>query len=468
MQTVTVDWLHSIDELRDVPEPQLQWVIDNSEILYIRDGEFFFRPGMHAVGAYIMITGRIHVYDIVNQEMRDVVMLEPKAISGYLPFSRGLTINVYAQAMADSSMLLLPKETFREMISRNYELTQALVHVMTNRVRTFTSLQQQDEKMMALGKLSAGLTHELNNPAAAIVRSSASLLEHLKLEPADFKQIMAIRMEEKEVDAVEQKLWEVLDRPAKPSLTLMERTELEDKITAWLEEHQVQRAAEIAENFLEDGFTCDDLRDFKAHIPAPYLSPVFNWINSNLVTRKMVADINEASRRISDLVKSVKNFTHMDQGKGKELTDIRDGIRNTLTMLHYRFKKENVALVEEYDEKLPRINAMVGELNQVWTNLIDNALDAMEPAGRGELTIRTEKERDSAKISITDNGPGIPAEIQPRIFEPFFTTKEIGKGTGLGLDVVCRIVKQHHGSIRVQSKPGETIFVVCFPINGQN
>jgi signal transduction histidine kinase len=468
MQTVTVDWLHSIDELRDVPEPQLQWVIDNSEILYIRDGEFFFRPGMPAVGAYIMITGRIHVYDIVNQEMRDVVMLEPKAISGYLPFSRGLTINVYAQAMADSSMLLLPKETFREMISRNYELTQALVHVMTNRVRTFTSLQQQDEKMMALGKLSAGLTHELNNPAAAIVRSSASLLEHLKLEPADFKQIMAIRMDEKEVDAVEQKLWEVLDRPGKPNLTLMERTELEDKITAWLEEHEVQRAAEIAENFLEDGFTCDDLRDFKAHIPAPYLSPVFNWINSNLVTRKMVADINEASRRISDLVKSVKNFTHMDQGKGKELTDIRDGIRNTLTMLHYRFKKENVALVEEYDEKLPRINAMVGELNQVWTNLIDNALDAMEPAGRGELTIRTEKERESAKISITDNGPGIPAEIQSRIFEPFFTTKEIGKGTGLGLDVVCRIVKQHHGSIRVQSKPGETIFVVCFPINGQN
>jgi signal transduction histidine kinase len=365
-------------------------------------------------------------------------------------------------------MLLLPKETFREMISQHFELTQALVHVMTNRVRTFTSLQQQNEKMIALGKLSAGLTHELNNPAAAIVRSSTSLLEHLKLEPANFKEIMAIRMDEKEVDAVQQKLWEVLDRTEKPKLTLMERTELEDQITAWLADHQVQRAAEIAENFLEDGFTCDDLRDFKAHIPVPYLSPVFNWINSNLVTRKMVADINEASRRISDLVQSVKNFTHMDQGKGKELTDIRSGIRNTLTMLHYRFKKANVSLAEEYDESLPRINAMVGELNQVWTNLIDNALDAMEPAGRGQLTIRTEKEHGWAKTSIIDNGPGIPEEVQSRIFEPFFTTKDIGKGTGLGLDVVCRIVKQHHGSIRVQSKPGETIFVVCFPINGAN
>jgi len=468
MQTVTVEWLHTIDQLQDVPEDQLQWMMDNSTIEYIREGEFFFRPGMAAVGCYIMITGKIHVYDLVNQEMRDVTTLEPKDISGYLPFSRGLTINVYARALADSSMLLLPKEKFRELTSRNFELTQALVHVMTNRVRNFTSLQQQNEKMMALGKLSAGLTHELNNPAAAIVRSSASLLEHLRLEPDDFKKIMSIRMDPKEVDAVQQKMWEVLGRTGKPRLTLMQRTELEDEITGWLEEHEVESAAEIAENFLEDGFTCDDLGDFKAHIAVPYLSPVFNWINSVLVTRKMVADINEASRRISELVQSVKSFTHMDQGKGKELTDIRDGIRNTLTMLHYRFKKGSVNLVEEYDATLPRINAMVGELNQVWTNLIDNALDAMEPSGHGQLTIRTEKEHDWAKTTITDDGPGIPADIQTRIFEPFFTTKDIGKGTGLGLDVVCRIIKQHHGSIRVQSKPGETTFIVCFPINGQN
>ncbi|HET6254636.1 MAG TPA: ATP-binding protein [Puia sp.] len=468
MQTVSVDWLRTVEQLGDVPDAQLQWLIDKTEILHIKEGEFFFRPGMPAAGAYIMISGKIHIYDLVNQEMRDVTTLEPKDISGYLPFSRGMTITVYARALADSSMLFLPKETFREMTSRNFELTQALVHVMMNRVRNFTSLQQQDEKMMALGKLSAGLAHELNNPAAAIVRSSASLLEHLKLQPEEFKAIMAIRMDEKEVDAVQQKLWEVLDRAGKPKLTLIQRTELEDEISGWLEEHQVQRATEIAENFLEDGFTCDDLRDFKTHIPVPFLSPVFNWINSTLVTRKMVADINEASRRISDLVKSVKNFTHMDQGKGKELTDIRDGIHNTLTMLNYRFRKGNVTLVEEYDEKLPRINAMVSELNQIWTNLIDNALDAMEPAGHGQLTIRTEKENGWAKTSVIDDGPGIPAEIQSRIFEPFFTTKEIGKGTGLGLDVVCRIIKQHHGSIRVQSKPGETIFVVCFPINGQN
>ena len=466
MQTVTVEWLRSIDQLTDVPDAQLQWVIDNSKCVTIKEGDLFYRPGMAAFGTNIVVSGKIRLYDLVRQEVREVLILEPKAISGYLPFSRGTTISVYGQATTDAQVMTLPMDKFREMIGNHFELTQALVHVMTNRVRSFTSFQQQNEKMMALGKLSAGLTHELNNPAAAIVRSSATLLEHLRLQPADFKEIMAIRMEDKEVDAVQQKMWEVLDRPQRPALTLMKRTELEDQITGWLEEHRVQRPAEIAENFLEDGFTCDDLRDFKDHIPVQYLSPVFNWINSNLVTRKMVADINEASRRISDLVNSVKNFTHMDQGKGKELTDIRDGIRNTLTMLHYKFKKGNVQLTEEYDETLPRICAMVGELNQVWTNLIDNALDAMEPAGRGQLTIRTEMERDWAKTAIIDNGPGIPAEIQTRIFDPFFTTKDIGKGTGLGLDVVSRIVGQHHGSIRVRSKPGETIFIVCFPING--
>ncbi|HLX66642.1 MAG TPA: cyclic nucleotide-binding domain-containing protein, partial [Puia sp.] len=158
MQTVTAHWLHTIEELGDVPESQLQWMIDNSTILTIREGELFFRPGMTSVGAYILISGRMHIYDLVNQEMRDVTTLEPKSISGYLPFSRGTISKVYVEATADSSLLLLPKEKFREMISQHFELTQALVHVMTNRVRSFTSLQQQNEKMMALGKLSAGLT----------------------------------------------------------------------------------------------------------------------------------------------------------------------------------------------------------------------------------------------------------------------------------------------------------------------
>jgi signal transduction histidine kinase len=321
--------------------------------------------------------------------------------------------------------------------------------------------------MMALGKLSAGLAHELNNPAAAIVRGSDSLKQHLALEPESFKDVMNVRMETKDVDFVKDKLFEILARTEKPRLTLVQRTELEDELHEWLDEHKVQNSDEVAENFLDYAFSCDDMEQFHQHIPDQYLSPVLNWINTNLVTERMVQDINEASQRIFRLIQSVKNFTHMDQGNGKELIDIHAGIENTLTMMQYKLKKANIQVVEEFDQGLPRVMALVGELNQVWTNLIDNAVDAMEVNGRGQLIIRTQIDHSFAKVSIIDNGPGIPENIKSSIFDPFFTTKGIGKGTGLGLDMVCRIIQgQHRGSVKVDSVPGRTEFIVCLPIAG--
>jgi signal transduction histidine kinase len=464
MLTVTVDWLQSVPALSEVPGDQLQWMIDNSRHYTMNEGEFLINAGQTVVGTHIVVEGRIRLCMTQGQEVQELNVLGPKDITGYLPFSRGVKAKVDARIIENTTLMTLPTEKFREMVSGHFELTEALVHIMTTRVRDFTSLQQQNEKMMALGKLSAGLAHELNNPAAAIVRGSTSLLEHFQLEPEVFKKVMAMRIEEKDVELVAKKLFEVLGRAEKPKLTLMERTNKEDEIRDWLEHQQVEQAGEIAENLVDFGFTSADLADFKAHIPTKYLSSIFNWINSNLVTKRMVSDIQESSQRISDLVKSVKNFTHMDQGKGKEPTDIHSGIRNTLTMLQYRLKKGNVELVEQYDLTLPKIPALVGELNQVWTNLIDNALDAMEPARKGQLTILTEKDHEFVKISIIDNGPGIPAEIKSLIFDPFYTTKDIGKGTGLGLDVVTRIVRQHSGSVKVQSTPGRTAFIVCFPI----
>jgi signal transduction histidine kinase len=191
-----------------------------------------------------------------------------------------------------------------------------------------------------------------------------------------------------------------------------------------------------------------------------------NWINSNMITEKMVVDIEEASKRIADLVGAVKNFTHMDQGHDKQYADVHDGIRNTLTMLQHKIHTGSVEVIKNFDTSLPPVKAMIGELNQVWTNLMDNALDAMEPAGKGTLEIKTRRDNDCVEVSIIDNGPGIPDDIKSQVFDPFFTTKEIGKGTGLGLDVVNRIVKQHRGSIKLNSVPGRTEFLVCFPIDG--
>jgi signal transduction histidine kinase len=466
MENVNAEWLRSLEALKEVPLDQLQWMIDNSTITEIPDGEFVFRSGEPMKGTHVLLSGKIKMYLLQNNEMLDVLYIEMEAIFGYLPFSRGLVAKGMGQAIGNTRVMTLPMNKTREMITRHFELTQSLVHIMTNRVRNFTAYQQQNEKMMALGKLSAGLAHELNNPAAAIVRGSTSLKQHLQLEPAAFKEVMAIRMEEKEVDIVTKKLFEILNRGERPRLTLIQRTEKEDAVRDWLDDHQVANSDEVAENFVDYAFTCEDMESFKDHIPARYLSPVFNWINTNLVTERMVIDIQTSSQRISDLVKSIKSFTHMDQGKGKEYTDIHDGLRNTLIILQHKIKKGNVTVTEQYDETLPKVKAMVGELNQVWTNLIDNALDAMEINGKGQLNIRTRRDREFVEVTITDDGPGIPEEIRSQIFDPFFTTKEIGKGTGLGLDVVMRIVQQHRGSVKVNSRPGRTDFVVCFPIDG--
>ena len=467
MQTVTPEWLQATEVFREVPLDQLQWMIDNSQHLSMNEGNYFFKSGDPIKGTYVVFRGRMRLYIQHNREMEEINILVPGDVSGALPFSRGKKTTVNAKVLEDATIMLLPVEKFREMISRFYELTAALVHQMTNRVRNYTSLQQQSEKMMALGKLSAGLAHELNNPAAAIVRGSESLVKHLQLEPELFKDVINVKMDASDVDNITGKLFEILQRTDRPKMTLMQKTEMEDDLRDFLDDNKVENSDEIAENFTEYGFTCDDMEHFQQHIPDQYVSSVLNWINTNLVTERMVQDIQEASQRIFRLIQSVKNFTHMDQGKGKELIDIHTGIENTLTMMQYKLKKANIEVVEEYDPRLPKVMALVGELNQVWTNLIDNAVDAMEPQGKGKLIIHTEEEHPFARVSIIDNGPGIPEEIRNSIFDPFFTTKEIGKGTGLGLDVVMRIIQgQHHGSVKVNSVPGRTEFIVCLPIAG--
>ena len=320
--------------------------------------------------------------------------------------------------------------------------------------------------MMALGKLSAGLAHELNNPAAAIVRGSASLKNHLQLQPEAFKHLISIRMKPEEIDVINDKMFAALKNTDRATLTMMQRSQKEDEITDWLDDQNITDAVDMAENFVSFGFGIPVLEEIKELVPSGDLEPILNWININFATECMVADIQEASKRIAELIGAVKNFTHMDRGSDKEVVDIHIGIKNTLVMLNYKVKKAGITLVQDFDETIPPVNAMVGELNQVWTNLIDNATDALESQENATLTIRTRQEKEFVKVSIIDNGPGIPADIKSKIFDPFFTTKAIGKGTGLGLDVVSRIVKQHHGTVKVTSEPGNTEFEVCFPING--
>lgn len=465
MQTVNLSWLKSLEVFVNVPDEQLQWFIDHSEKRLIDDGETLFKPGDLLTGPHIVIEGGIQLYMIQNGSRREIVTFGPGDITGYLPYSRGKIAGGYGIAVGELRMLSLPMEKMPTLIKEHFELTQAFVHVMSNRVRDFTALQQQNEKMMALGKLSAGLAHELNNPASAIARDSDSLKDHLKLDPKLFKEMVMIRIDEEQVDQLNKELFKVLSVTDHARLSLKERMALEDAITEWFEEHDIENGYAIAESFADFNFSVESLQACASAIPPACLSAMFNWISNLLITEKMVQDIQLSSKRIADLITSIKNFTHMDRAQDKQFADIHIGIRNTLTMLGYKIRKGNIKVVEDYDETLPAVKGLIGELNQVWTNIIDNAIDAMEVNGKGTFIIKTERDREFVQILLIDDGPGIPAEVLPSIFDPFYTTKPMGKGTGMGLEVVQRIIYQHNGSVKVKSVPGRTEFIVCFPLD---
>ena len=464
MKNVTLEELKAIPTLQTVPDDQLQWFLDAGDTIEVQEGERIFEKGDPLDKTYVLIEGRFRICAMQGGKMREVLVVKEQAVTGYLPFSRAVNTFGYGECIKKARIFRVYKDKIQEAIKLHYELTEALVHTMTSRIRDFTSLQQQNEKMFALGKLSAGLAHELNNPASAIARGASSLQGQIKRMPLMFKQIASLNIAPEKIDSINELLISKTHQTGKPVLSMMARADNEDALADWLADHDI-KDFDIAENFTEFDFTPADLDHLHSCTPSPQLNVVLAWMNNYLLAEKMVSDIKESSHRISELVSSVKTFTHMDRDTDKQLLDIHAGIRNTLTMLNYKVKKGNIQVVEDFDLNLPQIKALAGELNQVWTNIIDNAIDAMEVNGSGILEIRTRQDRHYICVYIKDNGPGIPEEMQSQVFDPFFTTKDMGKGTGLGLDVVTRIVRQHNGTVKLTSVPGNTEFTVCFPMN---
>ena len=314
------------------------------------------------------------------------------------------------------------------MINHHEALTAALVHIMTTRVREFTSAQQQDDKMMALGKLSAGLAHELNNPASAVVRSSSDLLKSpLKLNEK-IAQVLSSGISAEKLRTIN----EIIDEKILLSkkLTLMERTTIEDELVEWLEEKDIENPYEIAETLADMGLKPDDLDKVSQALEKENARVTLEWVVELLNLQKLVKEVHDASKRISELVNAIKTYSYMDRAPEKEPTDLHEGIVSTLTMLGHKLRQKELKVVKNFSDELPKVKVFAGILNQVWTNLIDNAIDAM-PSG-GTLEIKTYQENSDARIEIIDDGEGIPKETLSKIFDPFFTTKDIGKGTGLG------------------------------------
>lgn len=464
---VLVEEFKKVPEFAHVPENQLQWLAEKGTISEFPEGAKVFVRGTVIENMLIILKGGVEAFLERGGSQVSLGIFEKGEISGTLPYSRMKKALADGIAVEDSTVFSLARTFFPEMIVNHFELTEALVHAMTDRVRDFTRQQQQDDKIMALGKLSAGLAHELNNPSAAVVRNAQELKKHLSHVPEKFKAVIKIRGTDEIVDQVNAFVSLKQSEAGKQHIvmSMLEKAEREDTLTDWLADNNVDDSSQIVENFAEFNITIDDLEMLKAILRPEDRSAVLHWVNQALITERLVSEIQEASRRINTLVGSIKSYTHMDHAPIKQLTDIHPGIQTTLTLLNHKVKHNQVKLILNYATDLPKVNIFVSQMNQVWTNLLDNALDAMDGRTNNELEIRTQRNREFVLVYIIDNGAGIPEEILDKIFDPFFTTKPIGQGTGLGLQVVRQIISQHNGKIEVKSAPGRTEFKVCIPIS---
>jgi signal transduction histidine kinase len=453
--------LRGISIFADLNDDQLRWFASNADDVLLSTGEFLFQAGAPADALYVLLEGEI-------QGRRETGTPEPPRyiaragqVTGYLPYSRMTTFQLAARAGAPTRIARLHKDKFPEMLQRIPELLPRLIGVLSDRIRDFSRADVQREKLMALGKLSAGLAHELNNPASAARRAAEGLREHMrelrginrKLDDQTLscgERALLASFEEKTIGRL----------ASLPHMDALAQSDCEEELSLWLNQHNVRNASTVAAGLVEAGLDRGALGELSAKFRDEVLSQVLERLVAAVGAERLTREIENSTGRIAELVRAIKEYTYMDQAAEQEV-DLHQGLNSTLTMLKFRLKK-GVEVKREYDPTLPRVCAHGSELNQIWTNLIDNAIDAM--GGKGELTIRTHKELDSILVQVIDNGPGIPEDLKPHIFEPFFTTKNMGDGTGLGLDTVYRIVRNHHGDVSFDSVPGRTAFNVRLPL----
>ena len=341
------------------------------------------------------------------------------------------------------------------------ELTTRLVAMMTDRVRESTRLEQQRDRLAALGKLSAGLAHELNNPASAATRATSQLrdiLKRIRDASHDLGRLDLTPAQKQEIEKLETSLTHLNQPPPDP----LAMSALEDQLDSLLRSHGQDDLWQLAAGLARRNVQPEVLETLFANLEAQTARAALVRISASVEVASLLNEIESSTSRISDLVRAIKEYTYMDQSPVQNV-DIVKGLESTLTILNHKLKR-GVAVTRDYPKAPLLVNSFGSELNQIWTNLIDNAIDAMH--GKGELRVRTYRDDSCAVVEIGDNGPGIPPDVQPHIFEPFFTTKGVGEGTGLGLDTVQRIVKKHSGSIQVTSRPGDTRFQVWLPLAG--
>lgn len=467
-ENISIVDLKKVIGLNELPDEHLQWILDHSEYCEYEDGALINKKGDPMDVMWIILEGKINYYLDVNGTQVHFYTFENDmatgGIGGLIPYSRMKTSIGYAYAESKIRRLELHKDHFTELEHLNPDLIQRLIGYMTERARSFATVKLQHEKVSALGKLAAGIAHELNNPASAINRIASELSRRLSINFKLTEELLNHKINADQLKFINYHV-EAKEKEDenKKKLTLKQRMSLEDDIYDWLKKKGLSGEQIAGETFVECGFTAEDLENFCSVFDKETIRYILDWLENLLSSKKILKDLDEASSRISHLVGAIKSHVHMDKTNELQLTDLHKDIDNTLTLLGYKLREKNINVRKIFCENLVDVPAYIGELNQVWTNLIDNAIYAVDK--NGELIIQTICNEKTVTIKIIDNGSGIPQDIVSRIFDPFFTTKKVGEGTGIGLDLVNRIIKHHNGEISVNSKPGRTEFIINLPIS---
>jgi signal transduction histidine kinase len=460
-ETDLVDRLANHKALGVAPRAELEWLAAHGELRHLEVGDTVTTQGQPVEGMFVLLTGRSTIFIDRGAGPHKLAEWGAGDVTGVLPYSRLVNSPGRSIIQEPADMFVVPREHMAALIRECPALTAILVHRMVDRAREFTSNELHDEKMISLGRLSAGLAHELNNPAAAIERSAALLASRIEDVEQAVRSLGTASLTDAQFDAIDGVRVACAAAPEQGVRSPIEHAEREEAIADWLADRGLDTAA--SEPLAETAVRIEALDRLAGAVDGPVLGAALRWAAAGCSVRRLASEIQDAATRIAGLVLAVKGFTHMDQGAAAGPVDLGQGLGNTVAVLKSKARAKSVAVSIQVEPDLPRVRGFAGELNQIWGNLIDNALDAVAESGRVEVAAGRNAHR--VVVRVADNGPGIPADIRDRIFDPFFTTKAAGQGTGLGLDIVRRLVLHNAGEISVESQPGRTEFRVTLPID---